>query len=126
MADDFKSVAPAAGLSEPGHVESDDLIGGESADRSHLIFAFLRRARQRPSKRLLYFMMWAAPILTLVPVADTCSGALFMVMFLAGWNDASQGPLLPYLQDFYKVSLPILTERTALNSAGRLLDQYVI
>jgi hypothetical protein len=29
---------------------------------------------------------------------------LFMVMFLAGWNDASQGPLLPSLQEFYNVS----------------------
>ena len=29
--------------------------------------------------------------------------ALFMVMFLAGWNDASQGPLLPSLQRFYNV-----------------------
>lgn len=59
VVDDSKSVAPASGLPEPGNVESDDLIGGESADRSHLIFAFLRKARRRPSKRLLYFMMWA-------------------------------------------------------------------
>jgi fucose permease len=27
-----------------------------------------------------------------------------MVMFLAGWNDASQGPLLPALQEYYNVS----------------------
>jgi hypothetical protein len=29
---------------------------------------------------------------------------LFLVMFLAGWNDASQGPLLPSLQTYYNVS----------------------
>jgi hypothetical protein len=25
-------------------------------------------------------------------------------MFLAGWNDGSQGPLLPSLQEYYNVS----------------------
>lgn len=28
---------------------------------------------------------------------------LYMVMMLAGWNDASQGPLLPSLQAIYNV-----------------------
>lgn len=31
-------------------------------------------------------------------------GTLFLVMILAGWNDASQGPLLPSLQAYYNVS----------------------
>lgn len=29
---------------------------------------------------------------------------MFFVMFLAGWNDGSQGPLLPSLQEYYHVS----------------------
>ena len=32
-----------------------------------------------------------------------CRAALFLVMFLAGWNDASAGPLLPSLQNYYHV-----------------------
>jgi hypothetical protein len=32
---------------------------------------------------------------------------LFLVMFLAGWNDASQGPLLPSLQSYYDVNYTI-------------------
>lgn len=30
---------------------------------------------------------------------------MWMVMFIAGWNDSSQGPLLPLLQEYYSVSL---------------------
>jgi hypothetical protein len=33
--------------------------------------------------------------------------SLFLVMFLAGWNDASQGPLLPSLQEYYNVNYTI-------------------
>lgn len=35
--------------------------------------------------------------------AHFTSMALFFVMFIVGWNDASQGPLLPLLQDYYNV-----------------------
>jgi fucose permease len=28
-------------------------------------------------------------------------------MFLAGWNDASQGPLLPSLQEYYNVNYTV-------------------
>jgi hypothetical protein len=35
--------------------------------------------------------------------------SLFLVMFLAGWNDASQGPLLPSLQEYYNVNYTIST-----------------
>lgn len=35
----------------------------------------------------------------------TCSFGIFGVMFLVGWNDASQGPLLPLLQSYYNVSV---------------------
>ena len=37
------------------------------------------------------------------------SFTLFLVMFLAGWNDASQGPLLPSLQEYYNVNYTIST-----------------
>jgi fucose permease len=40
--------------------------------------------------------------------ADTMDRfTLFLVMFLAGWNDASQGPLLPSLQSYYDVNYTI-------------------
>ncbi|WWD22161.1 hypothetical protein CI109_106650 [Kwoniella shandongensis] len=35
-------------------------------------------------------------------------GVLFLVMFLAGWNDASQGPLLPTLQEYYHVNYLVI------------------
>lgn len=37
----------------------------------------------------------------------TNRGAIFFVMFLVGWNDASQGPLLPLLQEYYGVSFSL-------------------
>lgn len=38
---------------------------------------------------------------------EVCRQALFLVMFLAGWNDASQGPLLPSLQSYYDVNYTV-------------------
>lgn len=38
-------------------------------------------------------------------VADSHSATLCMVLVLAGFNDGSQGPLLPFLQDYYHVCL---------------------
>ena len=32
--------------------------------------------------------------------------SLFWALFLAGWNDATTGPLLPRYQEVYKVSTP--------------------
>jgi hypothetical protein len=32
-----------------------------------------------------------------------------MVMFIVGWNDASQGPLLPLLQEYYQVDYVIIS-----------------
>lgn len=37
----------------------------------------------------------------LMCAADSLS--LMLVMVLLGWNDGSQGPLLPFLQDYYHV-----------------------
>jgi len=43
--------------------------------------------------------------------------SLFLVMFLAGWNDASQGPLLPSLQEYYNVNYTISALTPLLNSS---------
>ncbi|ORY26856.1 major facilitator superfamily domain-containing protein [Naematelia encephala] len=44
--------------------------------------------------------------------------ALFMVMFLAGWNDASQGPLLPSLQIFYNLDYLVISIIWVFNFLG--------
>lgn len=43
--------------------------------------------------------------------------SLFLVMFLAGWNDASQGPLLPSLQEYYNVNYTISALSLLWNSS---------
>lgn len=55
---------------------------------SSLVFAFSRRERPLPSPRHLKWMLLA----------------VFFVMILAGWNDASAGPLLPSLQAYWHIN----------------------
>jgi fucose permease len=43
---------------------------------------------------------------------------LFLVMFLAGWNDGSQGPLLPSLQRYYNVDYLVISIIWLFNSLG--------
>ncbi|KAK8846779.1 hypothetical protein IAR55_005867 [Kwoniella newhampshirensis] len=45
-------------------------------------------------------------------------GVLFLVMFLAGWNDASQGPLLPSLQDYYQVNYLVIATIWIASTVG--------
>lgn len=40
--------------------------------------------------------------------------SLCWTLFLAGWNDASTGPLLPRIQEVYHVSFSILSQKGAL------------
>ncbi|ORX34412.1 major facilitator superfamily domain-containing protein [Kockovaella imperatae] len=42
-------------------------------------------------------------------MANCMLATLFWVMILAGWNDASQGPLLPSLQDYYNVNYLVIS-----------------
>nr|XP_018265730.1 uncharacterized protein I303_02102 [Kwoniella dejecticola CBS 10117]OBR87888.1 hypothetical protein I303_02102 [Kwoniella dejecticola CBS 10117] len=65
--------------------EDADSGEGDAKHQSHYLFRFLREEKALPSKRLMGIML----------------AVLFLVMFLAGWNDASQGPLLPSLQTYY-------------------------
>ncbi|WVW78708.1 hypothetical protein I302_100668 [Kwoniella bestiolae CBS 10118] len=53
--------------------------------QSRSVLDFLKRDMALPSNRLRRAML----------------AVLFLVMFLARWNDASQGPLLPSLQTYY-------------------------
>ncbi|KAI9634044.1 major facilitator superfamily domain-containing protein [Dioszegia hungarica] len=53
----------------------------------------LKKDRPLPGKNELYLMIFA----------------IFMVMFIVGWNDASQGPLLPLLQEYYQVDYVIIS-----------------
>lgn len=50
--------------------------------------------------------------------------ALFLVMFLAGWNDASAGPLLPSLQAYYNVSIIRYTRDLLTRSAIQI--DYIV
>ncbi|WVW78707.1 hypothetical protein I302_100667 [Kwoniella bestiolae CBS 10118] len=83
----------------------DDTIitGTEKVEaKSHYVFRFLREEKPLPSKRLAGLML----------------AVLFLVMFLAGWNDASQGPLLPSLQTYYSVNYLVISTIWLANFAG--------
>jgi len=51
-----------------------------------------------------------------------CRMTLFLVMFLAGWNDASQGPLLPSLQSYYDVNYTISKSTSEVQVPRELAD----
>lgn len=55
--DETKTVAQDTTPYTPTPIDMGDQIGGESEEHSHLIFAFLRQPRLRPSRRLLHCMM---------------------------------------------------------------------
>lgn len=46
---------------------------------------------------------------------------LFLVMFLAGWNDGTQGPLLPSLQEYYHINYLVISIIWVFNMLGFLL-----
>lgn len=46
------------------------------------------------------------------------STTLFLVMFLAGWNDGSQGPLLPSLQRYYGINYFVVSLIWMFNALG--------
>lgn len=46
------------------------------------------------------------------------SATLFLVMFLAGWNDGSQGPLLPSLQRYYGINYFVVSLIWMFNALG--------
>ncbi|WVQ76819.1 hypothetical protein IAR50_006493 [Cryptococcus sp. DSM 104548] len=74
----------------------------ESHQKSHYIFKRLSRVLPLPSQRLSRIML----------------GVLFLVMFLAGWNDASQGPLLPSLEEYYDVDYLVISVIWIMNFVG--------
>lgn len=57
------------------------------------LLARIKKPRPLPTRRRLMIMILA----------------IFFVMFLVGWNDASQGPLLPLLQTFYSVNYTVIS-----------------
>ncbi|KAL7424380.1 hypothetical protein Q5752_000062 [Cryptotrichosporon argae] len=68
----------------------------------HYFFQRLREERPLPSKPRLAWMV----------------AALFFIMFLAGWNDASQGPILPQLQAYYNVNYLVISIVWVFNALG--------
>ncbi|WVR04454.1 hypothetical protein IAU60_001457 [Kwoniella sp. DSM 27419] len=76
--------------------------GNEPAPPSRYIFKFLREDRPLPGRTLAAVML----------------GVLFLLMFLAGWNDGSQGPLLPSLQEHYHVNYLVIATIWLANFAG--------
>ncbi|WVQ84077.1 hypothetical protein IAT38_006222 [Cryptococcus sp. DSM 104549] len=90
------TASPKSDLEESASTVSptaDDTRQHLPRHEDHYIFKRLRREMPLPSKRLSYPML----------------GTLFTVMFLAGWNDASLGPLLPSLQDYYNVNYLVIS-----------------
>ncbi|KAK6903976.1 hypothetical protein I203_107487 [Kwoniella mangroviensis CBS 8507] len=85
------------------HEERKDIAGVDNMEpKSHYVFRFLREEKPLPSKRMMGVML----------------AVLFLVMFLAGWNDASQGPLLPSLQTYYSVNYLVISTIWLANFAG--------
>ncbi|WWC87139.1 uncharacterized protein L201_002025 [Kwoniella dendrophila CBS 6074] len=83
--------------------EENHVSGGEEIQyKSHYVFKFLRKEKILPSKSLAAWML----------------AVLFLVMFLAGWNDASQGPLLPSLQTYYNVNYLVISTIWLANFVG--------
>jgi hypothetical protein len=48
---------------------------------------------------------------------------MYLSMFLAGWNDASQGPLLPSLQRIYNVDY-LVSKSATVSSLGQRLTVF--
>ncbi|WVF70033.1 hypothetical protein IAT40_004820 [Kwoniella sp. CBS 6097] len=71
-------------------------------EHGHYVFRFLRQEKPLPGQTLARVML----------------AVLFLVMFLAGWNDASQGPLLPSLQTYYNVNYLVISTIWLANFAG--------
>ncbi|BEI81085.1 hypothetical protein CcaverHIS002_0202450 [Cutaneotrichosporon cavernicola] len=87
----------------------DPLAAGPGAARirkrgvhDHYYFDRLAREMPLPGRALEWAMI----------------ATLFLVMFLAGWNDGSQGPLLPSLQRYYKVDYLVISIIWLFNSVG--------
>ncbi|WRT64998.1 uncharacterized protein IL334_001939 [Kwoniella shivajii] len=90
------TVATGAGMI--ARAEEDEKV----EHKDHYLFRFLRKEKVLPTKRLAGIML----------------SVLFLVMFLAGWNDASQGPLLPSLQTYYNVNYLVISTIWLANFAG--------
>ncbi|OXG26170.1 hypothetical protein C367_02932 [Cryptococcus neoformans Ze90-1] len=73
--------------------------------KSQYVFKRLKKEMPLPSKRLAYTMLCV----------------LFLVMFLAGWNDASQGPLLPSLQLYYNIDYLVISVIWIMNFVGFMI-----
>lgn len=78
------------------------ISGGQRGVHHHFYFARLAEERELPSQHLEWAMLTT----------------LFLVMFLAGWNDGSQGPLLPSLQRYYNVDYLVISIIWLFNSVG--------
>nr|XP_019008732.1 uncharacterized protein I206_06414 [Kwoniella pini CBS 10737]OCF47513.1 hypothetical protein I206_06414 [Kwoniella pini CBS 10737] len=102
----------ATGVDMIARADQGDSVGdGEKTlpQKSHYLFKFLREEKALPSKRLAGVML----------------AVLFLVMFLAGWNDASQGPLLPSLQGYYNVLSTIWLANFAGFMTSGLTNVYI-
>ncbi|CAK9783119.1 MFS general substrate transporter [Cutaneotrichosporon oleaginosum] len=77
------------------------------------------RLRKRGVHDHYYFARLARPLpLPSRALERAMVATLFLVMFLAGWNDGSQGPLLPSLQRHYNVDYLVISIIWLFNSAG--------
>ncbi|XAO21781.1 hypothetical protein I312_100537 [Cryptococcus bacillisporus CA1280] len=77
----------------------------ETLHKSQYVFKRQKKEMPLPSKRMTYIMLCV----------------LFLVMFLAGWNDASQGPLLPSLQLYYNVDYLVISVIWIMNFVGFMI-----
>ncbi|WVQ97850.1 hypothetical protein IAU59_004965 [Kwoniella sp. CBS 9459] len=92
----------AHAMAERGLHGGDEQGTGASSEHGHYVFRFLRQDMPLPGQTLVRIML----------------AVLFLVMFLAGWNDASQGPLLPSLQSYYDVNYLVISTIWLANFAG--------
>ena len=78
----------------PSHAEAP-------ARQNHLVFRYLREKKPLPSPRRARWIVWVIKMWDLVDP----SAALYLIMTLAGWETGSSAPLLPFLQEYYNVSV---------------------
>ncbi|KAL1409914.1 hypothetical protein Q8F55_003913 [Vanrija albida] len=72
---------------------------------TNYVFARLREDKPPPGRYHMWGML----------------AALYLVMFLAGWNDGTQGPLLPSLQEYYNINYLVISIIWVFNMLGFLL-----
>ncbi|WVQ81604.1 hypothetical protein IAT38_003728 [Cryptococcus sp. DSM 104549] len=95
-------------LPNEGVVQTTSRSEGGRPHGDQYVFRRLRTEKPLPSKRTTWCMI----------------AVLFTVMFLVGWNDSSQGPLIPSLQAYYNVNYLVIAIIWVTNFVGFIVSGF--